>query len=126
MELITQIKDNLRIHTITGIISTGEIMKHLRNFYSSPDYSPAMNSLWDLRDADFSEVKPHEIRTLMEMVKGHWGQNGSARSALLVTKDLDFGLARMYEMLMDGGTAGSVMVFRDHDEAVEWLEEKSK
>ena len=123
MKLRTQINKNLRIHTITGIISTGKIMEHLRLFYKSPEYNPAMNSLWDLREADFTEVEPHEVRGLMEMVKGHWGKNDTAKSALLVTKDLDFGLARMYEMLMDGGTAGSVMVFRDYNEAVEWLED---
>jgi len=37
-------------------------------------------------------------------------------------RDLDYGLSRMYEILMSGVISSSITVFREYDEAKKWLE----
>ena len=116
-------EDNYRLHIIKDLINVDELIEKLEKFYKSSNYDPKMNSLWDLRDADFSSVTSKQVHSAMEMVKKNWSQEGTVRAALLVSKDLDYGLSRMYAILMDGATSGKVMVFRNYDEAVKWIKE---
>ena len=39
----------------------------------------------------------------------------------VVTKELDYGLSRMYEIMINGVSQSNAMVFRDYDEAMDWL-----
>jgi hypothetical protein len=56
------------------------------------------------------------------LVKDHWGLSGKSKAALIVSGDQDFGMSRMYEILMDQVTENKVMVFRDLKEAYKWIE----
>ena len=82
-----------------------------------------MNALWDMRDADFSSVTTAEVHSLVEMVKKYWGQTGKSKSALTVASDFDYGMTRMYEILMTVNTSSNIMVFKNYDEAEKWLKE---
>jgi len=43
------------------------------------------------------------------------------RMAILVTRDIDYGLARMWKTFADGLLAYDSALFRDYDEAIRWL-----
>jgi hypothetical protein len=77
--------------------------------------------MWDLRDADLTAFSTDDIKSVSGLVKQNWGTSSSSRAALVVSRDVDFGLARMYEQLLDNGSTGDVTVFRDYDEAIAWL-----
>ena len=126
MEIIIQIdkKKNLRSHTVTGLINVTELMNKLGEFYKSSEFDPNMNALWDMRDADFTAVKMVEVHTFVDMVKKYWGQpSQNNKAALIVTRDFDYGMSRMYEIQLSLGTSGNIMVFKDYDKAEKWLEE---
>ena len=123
MEMSTQFneEENLRIHKVEGPIDVDQLKEMLSALYESPGYDPDMNALWDLRTADFTSVKNEQIASLTGMVEKYWAKEGQGKAALIVTRDLDFGLSRMYEMLLSGSSPDKVMVFRDYDEAEKWL-----
>ena len=74
--------------------------------------------LWDLRDAHF-DLDTAEVRGLAEFVKGLAGST-ALRSAFVVSRDLEFGLVRMFEVFRE--TEGVLTaVFRDKTRAVDWL-----
>jgi hypothetical protein len=125
LELTIQIdkKNNLRKHEVKGVISVLELKQHLESYYKSSMYGQSLNSLWDLRDADFSEVKPEQIKKLAEMVGRYWGGPGEAKSALVVSRDLDYGLTRMYEIILSTINSNNVRVFRNIRAAEEWMVE---
>lgn len=114
----------LRVHKVKGLICVQELGEKLAEFYNSPEYDPLMNSLWDMTNADFSSVTQTEIRDFKEIVIKYWGHNAKTKAALLVLGDLDFGLSRMYEMLMSVDTSSNIKVFREYNDAERWLEEK--
>ena len=124
MEIDTQISrgKNLRKHKVDGLINVNALKEMLASFYKSPEYDPDMNVLWDLRDADFSSVTSEDVASLAGMIAQHWGQGEKAKAALIVSKDLDFGLSRMYELLLTGSSPNKVMVMRNYGEAEKWLE----
>ena len=123
MEISTQINKerNVRSHKVDGLINVNELKEMLAAFYKSPEYDPDMNVLWDLWDADFSSVTSEEVKSLTRMVEKHWGQGRKSKAALIVSGDLDYGLSRMYEILLSGSSPNNVMVFRNYDEAEKWL-----
>ena len=124
MNISTKInsKKNIRVHSVTGHIDTEELIKYLKKLYNSDDINPAMNVLWDLREADFSKVSTLGVREVMEFVSKNWGTADKSKAALIVSKELDYGLSRMYQLLMDNTSSSTISIFKDKDEAEVWLE----
>ena len=83
---------------------------------------PQIRILWDLRDARF-DLGPAEVRGLAEFVK-RLAPPTAFRSAFVASRDLEFGLLRMFATLRE--TKGALTsVFRDKQKAVEWLRNDS-
>lgn len=112
---------NLRIHTVRGKLVFDLLMKKLGEIYSLPGFKADMHALWDLREADLSAFTTAEVHRVKDYVKKRWGKKGVSRAALVVEGDMDYGLSRMYEMLMESETSSEVRVFRDFDEALQWV-----
>lgn len=51
------------------------------------------------------------------------GQSGENKAALIVSQDIDYGMSRMYQILMEDITPGEISVFKNIDEAEEWIED---
>lgn len=125
MEISTSIdrEKNLRLHVVTGRIDVPEMIRMLAELYQTPDYKPDMKVLWDMGQADFSDVTTEHIQSLMEMVKNNWGKEQGGKAALVATKDLDFGLTRMYELALGAETSRNIVVFKNLADAEKWLAE---
>lgn len=123
MGITTHIDDkfNLRIHQVTGSTTLDDIVSTLKEIYSEPDFNSEMNVLWDLRGADLASFFTSNIQKLRDFVSAHWGTEGKSLAALIVSRDLEFGLSRMYEFFVESKTSNKVRVFRDYDEAFEWV-----
>ena len=123
MEITTDIdrEAGLRTHKVTGTLSLNDLMAKLDEIYSIPDFQPEMNVLWDLRNADLASFSSSDIYEVRDFVGYKWGTGGSSRAALVVSRDIDFGLSRMYEISLESITTSTLQVFRDFDEALSWL-----
>ena len=124
MEISTEInkKKNIRCHIVRGVIDVRELTEYLKEMYTSSDFYSGMNVLWDLQEADFSSISNEDVRSLMEYVGKQWGKGGKSKAALVVSHDLDYGLSRMYQSMMEGATSSKIDIFRDINEAKEWIE----
>jgi hypothetical protein len=80
-----------------------------------------MNALWDLREAVTTDMSSDDVRKVAQMVKGRRPSGVSLRVALVVSRDADFGVARMFEAQLDPASHGDLQVFRDIDEATTWV-----
>ncbi len=47
-----------------------------------------------------------------------------SNNVAVVARDLDYGLTRMYQQLLESQSLGEVQVFRNFDKAVNWLSVK--
>jgi len=113
--------ENLRIHTVTGSLSLEKLITALKNIYASDKVGTDINALWDIREADVSSFSHQDIVRVRDLVKKHWGVGGASRAAIVVTDLLDYGLSRMYGLLMESYTSSEVKVFKTKKEALEWL-----
>ena len=123
MEISTEInkKKNIRSHIVRGVIDISELTEYLKEIYNSSDFDPRMNVFWDLQKADFSCISSENVTSFMEYVSKQWGTEGKSKAALIVSYDLGYGMSRMYQTLMDGATSSKIAVFRDINEAKEWI-----
>ena len=74
--------------------------------------------LWDLSACKLA-LSRDDLVALAEIGKSRDTSHG--RAAIVATADLNFGLSRMHEVFREHGNLSSVKVFRDRDEAVQWL-----
>jgi len=76
--------------------------------------------LWDLRAIREAPQSIEELRQAAEFVRTTREIFGDGRVAILVTSDLDFGLARLFQAFADGSGI-AYEVFRDYDAARAWV-----
>ena len=124
MEISTEInkEKNMRCHIVRGVVDISELTNCLKEIYNSSDLDPDMNVFWDLQKADLSRISTEEVSAFMKYVSSQWGAGGTSKAALVVSRDLEYGMSRMYEMMMGGATSSKIAVFRDIDKAKEWIE----
>jgi hypothetical protein len=115
-------RKNIRWHVVKGVIDVRDLAEYLKGIYASSDTNSEMNSFWDLQNADFSSVTSDDVRVFMGYVGNIWGKGGNSKAALVVSNDLDFGLSRMFQIMMEGATSSAIEVFKDIDAAKQWIE----
>lgn len=99
-----------------GVLTDGELLAHVRALTIDPRFVPNFHQLADLRDVADVEVTPPTVK---EMARLNPYGNGSRR-AVVVTSDLLFGMARMYQILRDE-PGDELEIFRKMDDALRWL-----
>ena len=86
-----------------------------------PEFRPGMNALWDLRNASLARIGTSEMRRMVEWAQRHTPKRDGARVAMLVRRDVDFGVSRIAEPLIEARLSVQYQVFRDEAEALAWV-----
>ena len=84
-------------------------------------WTPGMRVMFDLRALDLSDLSVEDIHRNADFVRGLSDRLGTARFACVMAKEIDFGLARMFEVLTSEGNQLDIRVFRSMSEAETWL-----
>jgi hypothetical protein len=123
MPITSQIdqSNQLTTHIATGDISSDDIIRAIESFYKE---NPTKNVIWDFRDAGPDALLSYDkLENIARFTKKHLESRRSGKTALVVSTDVGFGLARMYGAFAEiENLSHSVQVFRFMDEATQWLE----
>ena len=108
------------ISKYVGTITDMEMMDVFRRFFTSDEWVPGMSELADISEADLTEITSKGLSNLADMVEKIFSQhNISMRVAVYAPHDLGYGMARVYSTHAERFETHEV--FRDLDEAKEWL-----
>ena len=110
----------LRINTVRGVTVRDDFLQAIKDFYRD---QPPKNLLWNFRDVDVSSFTPSDMQAIVEAMKRFTHSRVGGKSAIVAPRDLEFGFARMFEIL--GGQLDlefEIAVFRETDEAMAWIE----
>jgi len=119
IEQTTDSSRNLTIFKGTGAVRAEQVVAALLEFYRS---GSTLNALWDLTEADLTGVDAGEIDRVITTAKEHAHLREGGKTAILVSRTVDFGIARRYEITSETRQHPiSHYVFRDRDEALKWL-----
>ena len=113
---------NLTVITVNGELTFDQIIDVLDQFYAS-EYT--LYLLWDLTNADTSSLTTVQVDMIVDHAKEYAHLRKGGKAAFVLSRDVDFGLARMYEQLSEAKQHPILHgVFRSLDEAMNWLENK--
>ena len=108
-------KSGVVFTTMEGNVSISEIIDGLKGLMNHPDFSPGFNGLVDMRNSTVNST-PEEVRRIAELMTGQREKIGMSRSAVVVSKDVIFGMARMFQVFAEQSSIKTEL-FRDINEA---------
>lgn len=101
----------------TGVLTVEDIQGHMDGLSRDPDFDPDFSQLADFSQITVVELSPDDIRRFAKRTIF----SSQSRRALFVTNDLQFGLARMFEIHRELNGETGIRVFRSFDEAMDWV-----
>lgn len=101
----------------TGLLTREDLWGHMERLSEDPNFDPTFCQLLDFTRVTGLDVEPENVRQLAQR-NVFWQQS---RRSFVVTNDLQFGLARMFEIHRDLAGEKGIRVFRTFVEAVDWL-----
>jgi hypothetical protein len=100
-----------------GVLTVEDILQHMEKLSSDPDFDPNFSQLADFTQITSVDFDPEDVRQFAErnIFSPH------SRRAFLVKNDLQYGLARMFEIHRELKGETGIRVFRDMEEATKWI-----
>ena len=111
----------LIITTCLEQVTLAEGLAHQDKLLKDPDFDPSFSQLMDCTRVNFSGFAGNDIRKLAERNVF----SVQSRRAIVVSSNLDYGFGRMFEMLRESAGENGIRIFRNLDEAVDWLLSKT-
>ena len=99
-----------------GVVTDRDFLAHVRALTANPRFARGFRQLVDLRDVTDIQVTASTVREMVRL--NPFG--ASAQRAVVVTSDVVFGMARMYQILSDE-SPDELQIFRKMDDALQWL-----
>jgi len=100
----------------SGVLTKEDILGHMDRLSKDPDFEPDFSQLADFSQVTGVEFGPEDVRQFAQRDI----YSSRARRAIVVKDDLQYGLARMFEIHRDLKGETGIRVFRSLDEALEW------
>jgi hypothetical protein len=107
----------LVISTGSGVFTMADALAHQEKLRKDPDFDPSFSQLLDFTHVTKLELDAKDVRRLAQT----FVFSDDSRRAILVSGDVAFGLARMFEMLRDTFGEKGIRVFRNLDDALDWV-----
>jgi hypothetical protein len=104
-----------------GVITQGERIRAMLAWLNDPQYGACRDAIFDVTAAE-STPKVGELRELIAILKRHLPPRGPQRLAIVTSKPIAYGVARVFEQLMRlFNVPLHVRVFLDPNRAWTWL-----
>ena len=119
--------NQLIVMSATGVLRAREVIDCTRSLYREGDWRESYKTLVDMTtvdrmDIDFSEMR--SIAATSEIAARTRLRTG--RQALVAGSDANFGMARMYEAMVDEKVSQQIRTFRKIEDARKWLNESPR
>lgn len=85
-----------------------------------PDHIDNMESIFDFRNANLESITSRDMKIYAKWLAPYVPRL-ALRIAILVARDLEFGIVRMWDVYSENDAPQQRKVFRDMDKAREWL-----
>lgn len=120
IKTIFDIDKNLTVHEIAGKLSTSDIIDKLKDYYTGDKITKYV--MWNFIKAEVSAITSSDLRKILYYTKEYAHSRLGGKSALVVSKDLGYGLARIFEAFVEiEKFPFELKTFRTLTEAREWL-----
>ena len=107
----------LVLSSASGVLTREDAMGHQSRLSQDPDFDPSFSQLWDFTHVTKVDLTPDDVRLAAK--KSIFSPQ--SHRAVVVKDDLQFGLARMFEIHRELAGEKGIRVFRKIEEALDWV-----
>jgi hypothetical protein len=107
----------MAIATCSGVLRLSDALAGAEALWKTPGWL-GQAAVFDFREAEF-DVSPADVREAAQFIANRQPATPPARIAWVTSRDVDFGLARMFGIFREDPRT-DFRVFRDYEEAVSW------
>jgi len=101
----------------SGVLTPEDILSHQDRLLNDPDFDPTYSQLADFTKISEYRIGPEDVRPLAQRNIF----SPTSRRAFVVKDDLQYGIAKMFEIHREIAGETGIRVFRDLDEALNWI-----
>ena len=101
----------------SGVLTREDLLGHQERLLKDPEFDPAFSQLLDFTHITKVDITPEDVRLAARKTIF----SPQSHRAMLVKDDLQFGLARMFEIHRELAGEKGIRVFRNIDEALDWV-----
>jgi hypothetical protein len=105
-----------------GTFTLADALAHQEKLAGDPDFDPSFSQLMDFTHVTRVELSAEDIRRLAQRTVF----SPQSRRAFIMPNDADYGLARMFEILREAQGEYGIRIFRNLDEALDWVLSKEE
>ncbi len=100
-----------------GVLTMDETWSHQEKLLKDPDFDPSFSQLWDLTQITEWQISAADMRRLAQRTVF----SSHSRRSCVAVSDVAFGSARMFEMLRENAGETGIRIFRNLDDALDWV-----
>ena len=120
IETTYDLPNDLTVAKATGKMTSDDFKEWAEEYYVGDKITSL--HLWDVTEADLSEITIEEIKEDAKRTKLLAGVRNGGKTAIVTHKDLEFGISRMSQAHHEIEVESiEYQTFRSIDEAKEWL-----
>jgi ATP phosphoribosyltransferase regulatory subunit HisZ len=112
----------LVMSTAAGVLSKADVLWHQDQLLKDPDFDPSFSQLSDLTHVTGFDVTAAGMREMAARTIF----SSESRRAVIVNNELGYGLSRMFEILRESKGERGIRVFRNLEEALDWMVRKGE
>jgi hypothetical protein len=105
---------------VEGEPDVEEIKDAMSKIWQTPEYRSNLRVLWDVRTGNAANLSSETLRDIARFQRDKRPELPQSRVAILVAREVDFGLMRMLGAFLPEGPLQE-NVFRDAETAWQWL-----
>lgn len=121
MQFTIEHRENHFLLTVTGAINTGAMVDMITSLLAHDAWQPGTPVLVDESAMDASEATVTNVREIAQACSQGSEQLGRARIAIVVARDMEYGMNRMWMAFVDGKWQVQCNVFRSEEDARAWI-----
>jgi hypothetical protein len=121
MEFTIAYKNGIFILATSQSADPETFKEMLETLVTHKDWAPGLPFLIDHSELDTSTLSSNDMRTLSSYNALYSDQIGCSKCAIVCTKDIDYGMGRIWEVFVDNQWKAEERLFRSYREALEWL-----
>ena len=106
-----------------GDTTPDDIEASLLQVFTSPDWSNGKNILYDNRLENLDKLSSDDVQRISLKFTQFNDKLANSKIALVMSKDVAYGLARMWENYTETTATFKTNIFRTIDNALQWIEE---
>lgn len=120
MNISIDTHNKIAIIDVGKMTTLNELQDAVLALLTHPDHVDGMEAIFDFREADLVNISREDINSYAKWLYPYLPKL-AVKVATVVSRDLEFGIVRMWNTYSEGIIDQSRMIFREMDAAQEWL-----